>query len=240
MNISGFRRALAFLKEYFFPSGCALCGTGLVGVVETWYGLCGPCGSSIASETGERCDLCGKPLISEHGRCLSCRNGEARSFDSVTVLFPYIGKYRTLLTAYKFAKNLALGNFFAEKIKEAVGGYLSQKAVIVPVPPRPGKIKAAGWDQVDYLAKLLKRGGEVEIRRCLKRLKSKVQKQLTREQRMKNLQGRIVLKGYAPKIALLIDDVMTTGATLDVCAAALKQGGAEKVYCLSLFSGSQN
>jgi ComF family protein len=237
MNISGFRRAFAFLKEYFFPSGCALCGTGLTGAVETWYGLCGSCCGTITPESGERCDLCGKPLISEHIRCLSCRNGENRSFDSVTVLFPYTGKYRQLLTAYKFAKNLALGNFFAEKILEAAGGYLSEKAVIVPVPPRPGKIKTAGWDQVEYLAKLLNRGGEggIEIRRCLKRLKSKVQKHLTREQRMKNLQGRIVLKGYAPKIALLIDDVMTTGATLDVCAAALKQGGTEKVYGLCLF-----
>jgi ComF family protein len=237
MNISGFRRALAFLKEYFFPSGCALCGTGLSDATETWYGLCGPCRGKIAPVTGTCCDLCGKPLISEHGRCLSCRNGENRSFDNVTVLFPYTGTYRTLLTAYKFAKNLSLGNFFTEKIFEAAGSYLLEKAVIVPVPPRPGKIKAAGWDQVDYLAKLLERGGEgsIEIRRCLKRLKSKVQKHLTREQRMKNLQGRIVLKGYAPKIALLIDDVMTTGTTLDVCAAALKQGGAEKVYCLCLF-----
>jgi ComF family protein len=212
-----------------------MCGTKLLSANETWYGLCDPCRAGIASVTGECCDLCGKPLISEHGCCLSCRNGGNRSFDRVTVLYPYTGKFRPLLAAYKFGKHLALGNFFTEKILEAAGNSMLEKAVIVPVPPRPGKIKATGWDQVEYLVKRLKRGGEVEIRRCLKRLKSKVQKHLSREDRMKNLQGRIVLKSSAPKTALLIDDVMTTGATLDVCAAALKQGGAEKVFCLCLF-----
>ena len=233
-----FRRALFFLKEYLFPSGCGICGAQFAGANEAWYGLCDPCCAGIAPAAGQCCDVCGRPLVSEHCRCLSCRDGEKRSFDSVTVLFPYTGKYRLLLTAYKFGAHPALGNFFAQKILEAVGSRVPGNAVIVPVPPRPGKIKQAGWDQVDYLARLLKRGGEapgVNVRRCLKRLKSQAQKRLNREQRMKNLQGRIVLKGRAPQTALLVDDVMTTGATLDVCASALKQGGAEKVYCLCLF-----
>jgi ComF family protein len=247
----GLARTLFFLREYFFPFGCALCGSGLTGLDETWYGLCGNCRQALEGELteageGERCGLCGRPLISEHDRCLSCRTAGAEyAFDRVIALFPYTGKYRTLLGAYKFGKNLALGHFFAERIAAAViGGYGSPDQcaspgpvnfAVIPVPPRPGKIKKTGWDQIEYLAGLLEK--EFPVRRCLKRLASKVQKELTREERKKNLQGRIVVNKSPPKTALVIDDVMTTGSTLDVCAAALKAGGAEKVYGISLFYG---
>ncbi|MDR0315912.1 MAG: ComF family protein [Treponema sp.] len=236
------RRALFFLREYFFPCGCAICGKSLVNTRETWYGLCAACRAEIDNNLNERlsanapCDLCGKPLISEQGRCLNCRNGDERSFDRVFVLFPYNGKHQKLLEAYKFGKSLALGNFFMEKIRdtfEKIVAVYMPEAVIVPVPPRPGKIKKTGWDQVEYLTKLLE--GGLPVRRCLKRLRSDVQKKLNREDRRKNLKGRIILVEKAPAASVLIDDVMTTGSTLDVCASVLKAGGAERVYGICLF-----
>jgi len=234
------RRAVFYLREYFFPFGCAVCGAELLDSAEAWYGLCGTCRAGIEREleenrAGERCDYCGKPLISEQGRCLSCREGEGRSYNRVKVLFPYTGKYRQLLSAYKFGKNPAVGNFFAEKVLEAVGSF-PPEAQIVPVPPRPGKIHQTGWDQVEYLARLLERSGDSPIiSRCLKRMPSKSQKELGRENRRTNLLGRITPVRQVPRTAMLIDDVMTTGATLDACAAALKEAGAQTVYGLCLF-----
>jgi ComF family protein len=182
--------------------------------------------------------MCGKPLVSEKETCLSCRNGEAPSWDRLYVLFPYTGKYRKLLTAYKFGKKTALADFFAEIILEAKSSDPDLKeASLVPVPPRPGKIKSGGWDQVDLLVNRIKKIGKesVSVCRCLKRKKSKVQKRLNRSDRMENLKGRIFMDGAAPKIALVIDDVMTTGSTIEVCSSELKKGGAEKVYGLCLF-----
>jgi ComF family protein len=156
------------------------------------------------------------------------------------VLFPYTEKYRKLLAAYKFGKNLAVGNYFAENILKMLEyTAFPPDAKLVPVPPRPGKIRTTGWDQIDYLARLLKRnhvqnGGPV-LEYCLKRLASKSQKELGRENRRQNLRGRIVPIRQVPCVAVVIDDVMTTGATLDACAAALKKAGAEKVYGLCLF-----
>lgn len=186
------------------------------------------------------CDYCGKPLISEIDRCLSCRNNEQMAFDRAFVLFPYTGKYQRLLAAYKFSKNLALGNFFAEKIAQALSRFdLPEDIAIVPVPPRQGKIRASGWDQIEYLAHLLdkdKGGSELPpLHRCLKRLESKSQKELGRDNRKTNLRKRIVPVKQVPQTAILIDDVMTTGSTLDACALALKEGGAKTVYGLCLF-----
>lgn len=242
---------LFFLREYFFPEGCACCSRRLFGVEEAWYGLCENCRADIEREhppdggAGERCDRCGRPLISEQGRCLSCRAGAEPAFDRIIPLFPYAGKSRRLLSAYKFGQTLALGNFFAERIGAALEAFdhiffsgeerTVPETALVPVPPRPGKIKQSGWDQVEYLARALEKEPAIPVRRCLKRLPSKVQKKLSGEDRRTNLRGRIVLRSPPPRRAILIDDVMTTGSTLDVCAAVLKAGGAEQVFGICLF-----
>jgi len=142
-----------------------------------------------------------------------------------------------LLTAYKFGKKLPLADFFAEKITELIKNEpLLGNAVIIPVPPRPGKIKETGWDQVDYLVKRLEKYlPEASVSRILKRRKSKVQKLLNRSQRIENLKGRITINGNAPNTVLVIDDVITTGSTMEVCSNVLKEGGAQRVYGICLF-----
>ena len=161
-------------------------------------------------------------------------------YDRAAVLFPYSGKYRKLLTSYKFRKNIALGNYFAGKIREEIESWqIPEEARIVPVPPRPGKMRENGWDQVEFLARLLERAGKTSgclpVIRCLKRLPSQSQKELGLENRRTNLKGRIVPVRNVPKFAVLLDDVMTTGSTLDACAAALKKTGTETVFGLCLF-----
>ena len=231
-------QVFSLAREFFFPQVCALCGGSLIGASEIRYGLCGLCYAEMSPDQGERCNLCGKPLISEKGTCLSCRNGAEKPYDRLWALFPYTGKFRKLLTAYKFKKNLALANFFAEKITEIIAANpVLQNAGIVPVPPRPGKIKETGWDQIDRLVRRLEKTGQgrIQVYRCMKRRKSKVQKRLGRAERMENLKGRIFLHGAAPQTALVIDDVITTGSTMEVCSSVLKASGVGKVYGLCLF-----
>jgi ComF family protein len=237
-------RHAAFIREYLFPMGCAICGRTLPDAEEARYGLCYDCMELFPISDEERCSLCGRPLISERDRCLSCREGEGYNFDGAFGIFPYTGTYRKLLRAYKFGKYRAVGNFLAEKLLEGFSrfeqaGELSAPRWI-PVPSRPGKLKRTGWDQTAYLARLLKNpyGGNfpaVPVYPCLKRLPSQSQKELNKTDRKTNLLGRIRCTKTVPREVLLFDDVITTGSTLDACAAALKQGGAEKVYALCLF-----
>ncbi|MDR1869692.1 MAG: ComF family protein [Treponema sp.] len=226
------------VKNFFFPRLCAICENQLIDAGEIRHGLCEECGASFETVQGEKCGLCGRPLVSEREFCLSCRNGAGRSYDRLWVLFPYTGKYRRLLTAYKFNKNTSLANFLAEKVTQLIDGDpVLREAGIVPVPPRPGKIKESGWDQVEYLVRRLEKidREKIKVCRCLKRQKSKVQKMLGRTERAENLKGRIQAHGEVPKTAIVIDDVITTGSTIEECSRTLKENGAEKVFGLCLF-----
>ncbi|MCL2832867.1 MAG: ComF family protein [Treponema sp.] len=251
-----------YLREYFFPRGCGICAKTLFSKEEAWYGLCGECmqkllaanadtsvnaGTSGNADTSAksapgRCDLCGRPLISEINRCLPCRGiteTEMPVYDRLISLYPYTGNYQKLLETFKFKKSPGAGNFLAVQLLEALKLLPvsdPDNIILVPVPPRPGKIRKTGWDQIVMLAKLVKRSNKKTIIcRCLKRQKSLSQKKLDRRDRRTNLMGRILVKKKAPAECVLFDDVITTGSTMNACAAALKQAGAQKVYGICLF-----
>ncbi|MDR3161161.1 MAG: ComF family protein [Spirochaetaceae bacterium] len=236
----------AFIREWLFPAGCVLCGAAPLDPREARYGLCASCMASLTAAGERRCERCGRPLISERGRCLPCREAEERGegslLEAVFAVFPYGGPYRRLLRAYKFGKAPSLGNFLAEKLRESLAVFPPGERGLcwVPVPPRPGKIRRTGWDQVEHLAALLEKpagkpAASLPLSRCLKRLASQSQKELKAEQRKVNLRGRIRCTQKPPRSVLLFDDLITTGSTLEACAAALKEGGAERVYGLTLF-----
>jgi ComF family protein len=179
---------------------------------------------------------------------MACRRTGATAFDRASLLFPYRGDFRKILTAWKFGGQPWLGRFLAECLQTALMPLEREErdrtdTAWVPVPPRPGKIRKAGWDQVESLARFLEQipsaVGALPVCRCLARLPSQAQKTLGREDRRRNLAGNIRVKpswaGRIPAIAVLFDDVYTTGSTLDACAAALKTGGARKVYGVCLF-----
>jgi ComF family protein len=111
-----------------------------------------------------------------------------------------------------------------------IGGPFS----VVPVPPRPGKLRKQGWDQVDLLAEHMSALESLPVNRCLRRLPSKTQKELGREDRIRNLRGRIVCASTPPQRAVIIDDVITTGATLSACSGALMEAGCVRVFALAL------
>jgi len=256
----------ALIKELVFFPGCAICGKALLRVDEALRGLCSDCAASFEIEQGPRCSVCGKPLISENGACVSCRqNAQGYAFDKVIVLYPYSGRFKKLLAAYKFEGRKALARFFAEKLLEGakllqIEGEIEGECVWVPVPPRAGKIKRTGWDQIETIARVMENsaffdgglngggcdgegggggdsGEKIKIERMLKRLSSKTQKALNREERRDNLKGKILCARPVSGVKqfIIFDDIFTTGSTLSVCAKALKENGAEKVFALALF-----
>jgi ComF family protein len=164
---------------------------------------------------------------------MRCRDAP-RAFDSAYPLFPYEGAMRSLVSAYKKGGRRSLAGLFAELMAAAIGERWPERT-IVPVPPRPGKLRKLGWDQVEEIARRLERRG-FSVSRPLERGSSDEQKSLGRGDRGSNARRAYRLRAgaRAPELPLLIDDVVTTCATLDACAAALKEGGARSVEALVL------
>jgi ComF family protein len=231
-----YNATLSLIREFFFPTACPICERPLVTAREARLGICADCEGLFALKGGDRCAVCGRPLISEIGVCTQCRTTE-HTIDRSVALYPYTRQWMKLLRAYKFRNHRAIAHFFALKMLEARDTFFAPSLfgdlTFVPVPPRAGKIKKTGWDQVETIARILEK--RAPLYRCLKRLPSLSQKKLNAEDRVKNLRGRIMCAKKPPRRVLLIDDVYTTGATLEVCSSVLKDAGAEKVYGVCLF-----
>ena len=170
---------------------------------------------------------------------MSCRGtapceGTAWTCDSIFPLFSYEGRMRVLVSAYKKGRRRSLAPLFAEMMAKAIEERWPDRTV-VPVPPRKGRARIRGWDQVEEIARFLERRG-CAVTRPLERRRSDEQKSLGRGARSLNARKAYALKEGAssPELPLLIDDVVTTGATLDACARALKEGGARTVAALVL------
>ena len=148
----------------------------------------------------------------------------------------------------------SLSPFFASlvenKICQAESIVGENSLQIVPVPPRPGKIRKNGWDQIDEICFYLKNGFGRKILPVLVRKSVIQQKKLGRIQRLESIGSsyepapgkkiRRILKhlpdGKLPDSVVLLDDVMTTGATLEDCSSVLKKMGVAHVYCVTLFT----
>jgi ComF family protein len=156
------------------------------------------------------------------------------SFDSAYPLWEYSGRIKDLLISYKIRGVRPLAHFFASRVYDRLlEGY--PEIPLVPVPYRRGKIRKTGWDQVEDLARSLERRG-VPVVRCLKRAEGASQKTLDFSARLSNLTGKIRFREgtEAPERVVLLDDVLTTGATLSECARVLKNAGAQRVDALVL------
>ncbi len=228
----------SFLRELVLPARCALCSGALLSPAEAHRGLCRPCARALPVEPGPRCPRCGRPLISERNCCMECRVLQPPPYDGALALYRYGGAARTLLSSYKFGPCRAAGRFLADRLLEGADSLVSQYGrvdALVPVPPRPGKLRSRGWDQVEYLARSMESRTPVPVRRCLRRLASRSQKELNRAERSVNLRGRILCTGCPGERVVLFDDVVTTGATFRACAEALASSGVRSVLVLALF-----
>jgi competence protein ComFC len=222
------------LLSVLYPEWCIICGTGLVLEKEKKVPLCNTCQGSFTLRNGTLCKKCGKPLLTEKTLCLQCRVKDL-SFTHHYSLMSYNGNAKKLIQAYKFQGRRLLAKFIAELSANPIL-YRYGNISIVPVPPRPKGKRKRGWDPVDLITKELHTGYALEIIRILKRKGGKQQKSLDYNQRLTNLRGNVKIKSIKnlPEQVLLLDDVYTTGATLNECSRVLKDRGVKQIFCLTI------
>ena len=187
-----------------------------------------------------RCYKCGKPI--ETGEyCRDCQK-HRHMYEQGRGIFVYDGIMRRSVTRYKYYGCREYGDFYARAMYRYAQKELREwkPDLIVPVPVHRSKERQRGFNQAAYLAEKLGHytGISTDVNIVQKVLKTKSQKKLNALQRRKNLEKAFCVTGdVRGKNILVIDDVYTTGSTIDAMAGCLKRKGAGNVYFLTVCIG---
>jgi len=219
-----------WLLDLCLPPCCVVCGK-----VEIW--LCENCASQISFLGANICPRCGRPWFVK-GTCHHCLTAPV-SVAPVRSAYLYDGPVRDAIHAYKFRGARSLCVLLAQQMVQAWKFYAIHSDVLVPVPLHPEREQQRGYNQAALLARELGRELNVPVveDELVRTRNTASQTHLSREERLKNVAGAFACKTqhrFAGKRVTLIDDVATTGATLNACALALLAYGAERVGAFTL------
>lgn len=220
--------------DFIYPPRCPLCGEG----IEQQSGLCAECWSGLAIPAEPWCVTCQRPLdqhmSGEGAMCAPCLADPPRH-DGIAAATLYNDASRKLVLTYKHGRRIALASLMA-RLMAARLGPLDEETVLVPVPLHRWRLWRRGFNQAALLAKELAKLTDARLGLdWLERNKSTPSLGgLGRKEREKALAGAITvresvkgrLKGSP---VVLIDDVLTSGATSDACVKALRKAGAASV-----------
>lgn len=222
------RTIYAQALDWFFPPRCAGCKR----LGAHW---CADCQANARQIVDPYCSLCGFPLAADQ-ECPICKH-ERFAFDAARSWARYEGNLRQAILNLKHRRNELLAAQLARSLADLVEEDWPVD-MIVPVPLAPLRLAERGYNQTELLAASL--GAALSLPVIYSALKRRhetlPQVGLNPSQRRKNLRGAFVadINPIAGKTILVMDDILTTGATLDAASHALKQAGARRVYALSL------
>ncbi len=224
MSLSPFRLSAASGLKKLFSQDCQLCG------VRTDGCLCADCERDLPYRRAGGCPCCAVEGagIQLCGACLR----DAPAFDRTTAVFRYAFPLDRLLQSYKFNQNLALTRFFADALARAVINAVPRPDAVIAIPLARSRLAERGFNQsallADGVANTL--GIAHAAHELLKIRDTPPQSGLDRAARLKNVRGAFdCAHSLAGKHVALVDDVMTTGATLSEAARVLKKAGALSV-----------
>ncbi len=237
------KRAAEAVLDWFYPRHCYHCGQPLR--VPGAHILCRGCFRRLSEGRigPPQCGVCGLPLTGEfvlERRCLHCL-GRKRYFERARAMFPYAEPVESVLRSYKFQGDYWLGpRLLRGSLRR--GWFptdLSEPEAVLPIPLHPRRRRERGYDQALLLARALGQHlGAPLLRRALARTRyTSQQARLSMRQREDNVRGAFSVErphAVEDRRLLVVDDVMTTGATADECAKALKRAGAARVEVFTL------
>jgi competence protein ComFC len=182
------------------------------------------------------CVFCGEGLL-ESGICHRCQQ-KPPHYSALRAWGIFNGPLRQAIHSLKYNRDLGLGEFFAQYLIEIVQEEKWPIDIIVAIPLSHDRFKERGYNQADILAKPLSMlSGKVYSPHVITRIKNTAsQVGLSLEERQKNVSNAFESNSekVVSKSILLIDDVATTGSTMDSCATSLLIAGAQSVFGLTL------
>jgi len=226
---NNFKRFYYWMIDLIAPPSCTICGQ-----VETW--LCEDCAPQIRLLTGVICQRCGK-LWDQSDICPACHHTPLK-VAPVRSAFRYDDTIRHIIHALKYRGATELVTTLSPQLHNSWQQYNLPSDMLVPVPLHPTRERKRGYNQSHIIAQTLSTLCHIPIHSALMRIRNTAsQTQLNKQQRQKNVNAAFA---HVPDITVahkhitLVDDVATTGATLDACATVLLNNGAKSVNAFTL------
>jgi len=228
--------------DLLFPRRCPVCGDI---VTPQRAQICPSCIPKLSAVKNPICKKCGKELFSDQAEyCLDCTR-HPKSFEAGRALLNYNETARISVTAIKYKNKREYLDFYASamtwRFRDVVDRWRPQ--VLVPVPVHPSRRRSRGFNQAEELAGRLGRAWDIPVdTHLLIRTKRTVpQHDLGAAERLKNLRQAFGLSPERvlpiPDPVLLIDDIYTTGSTIEACTRILKEAGVRRVFFLTICIG---
>ncbi len=214
--------------DLLYPPRCVVCHrSGLF--------LCAGCAGAMTEASSPRCSRCWQPNKGAE-LCRDCRSTPP-AYDGTRSAFVYAGPARTLVHALKYRQTTALASPMAAFMAELARQHELQVDVVMPVPLSGRRERTRGYNQAAVLGHALALELDLPLSKALVRRRHTPPqaRSADAESRRRNVSGAFACRGQemARRRVLLVDDVTTTGATLDSCAGALKEAGAAAVWALT-------
>lgn len=221
--------------EFLYPSKCPLCG-------ELSDGICQKCRKRYPVVGEPRCMKCGKPIQKDTEEyCYDCGKMN-HSYDQGKNLWIHQGAVSEAVYAFKYKNKRIYGEIFARELAKYYGKYLQDHHVtlILPIPLHKSRRRTRGYNQAEILARHLGDYTQIDVdcSSLVRVKKTAPQKQFNDKERKKNIKNAFALRApINAKCVVLIDDIYTTGSTLDEATKVLKKSGVSKVYFLTISVG---
>ncbi len=227
------------VKQLLFPLRCPVCDDIAVPFGEK---ICPACRKKLKLLTPPYCMKCGKKLQSEGEFCEDCRRIR-HSFVRGRALYEY-ESVAGCVYRLKYGGRREYADFFGEEMAEHLGSFIRQikPDALIPIPLHKRRFRKRGYNQAELLAKALgTRTGIPVAADYLRRIRDTTPlKLLNPAERQNNLKKAFIIgeNDVKLKTVIIIDDIYTTGCTVDEAARALKKSGVERVYYIALACGT--
>ena len=227
------------LVELLFPRRCPVCDKP---VDKLGRYICQKCQNTLRYVQSPYCMKCGKSLKDEMkeycGDCL----GSSHFFERGRALYEY-DSIKEAIYRFKYERRREYADFFGKELARQFGTQIKEwKAdAIVPVPLHAEREKKRGYNQAALLAKELEKELGIPVKeKIIRRVKATLpQKQVNGKERQNNLKNAFKIRKNDVKLntVIVVDDIYTTGTTMDEIAGCLKRAGIREIYCISLAVG---
>ncbi len=205
--------------------------------------VCPDCRENIRYITEPYCMKCGKSIDDDSGEyCLDCRKSE-HLFSAGRAVFRYRDDIKKSIYNFKYKNKREYAPFYVDEIIRSLGSWIDNIApdAFIPVPLHPKKQRQRGYNQAELIARELGERLNIPVADdIIFRTKQTVpQKELSDDLRKKNMKKAFKIGENIVKlnVVIVVDDIYTTGSTMDAISACLLEAGVQKIYCLSLCIG---